>query len=235
MKNSPALGANDEYEQQTTLYGRKDALFALVISVIVSSLFLLLGKIFILKGSTLTVTYTFFATGIVSLSCIGLVFLFCYIQKQDLATVGFSRKQAKESFVLGIVLFVIALVLRSLGEISSGLSYQPENGPVIMRIIYNLFFVALMEEILIRGYIGTRLYGYFKNKGLSMVLVGIIWSLYHIPFHMIITQMSLLEYISANGGYLFRVFIYHFIFQWLYSKNNSLIAPTILHFIIDFR
>lgn len=233
MEKLSVLGANDEYVQQTTLYGRKDALIALILYSVAYIPFIILGKIFVLEGSTLTGTYTFFSTGIVAFICIGLVFLCCLLQKQKLATIGFSGKQAINSMVLGILLFVLVLILRCI-DLGMGRSVQTDDGPLIMRIIYNLVFIAFMEEILIRGYIGTRLYGCFKNKGLSIVLVGFMWSVYHIPFDMIVAQMSLLEYISASWLYLLRVFIYHFIFQWLYSKYNSIIAPTILHFIIDF-
>lgn len=234
LNNSTVLGANDEYEQQAASYGRKDALFALIIYITTFLQFILLGKIFIHKGFTLTGTYIFCATGIVSLICIGLVFMFCLIRRQKLVTVGFSRNQAKKSLATGMVLFILVAILRGFGAIISGSVSKADIKFLIMGIVYYLIFIAFTEEIIVRGYIGTRLYGYFTNKRLSIIIVGIMWSLYHIPFQMIVTQMSLLEYLSVNWGNLLRIFILHFAFQWLYSKYNSLIAPTILHFIWDF-
>ena len=51
---------------------------------------------------------------------------------------------------------------------------------------------------------------------------------------MILTQMDLLNYITANIDHLITYVIIHFIFQWMYSKYNNITAPVILHFIWDF-
>jgi membrane protease YdiL (CAAX protease family) len=233
MRNSTVLGANDEYVQQAASYGRMDALLALILYAVIFFQFVFLGKIFIHKGSTLTGIYTFCATGIVSSICIGLVFLFCSFRKQKLETVGFSKSQAKKSFSLGMLLFLLVVIYRCFG-FGPGKIAQTDIGSMIIKVVYYLVLIGFTEEILIRGYIGTRMFGYFKNKLLSIIIVGIMWSLYHIPFQMIVRQMSLIEYISANWWNLLGIFILHFIFQWSYAKHNSIIAPTILHFIWNF-
>lgn len=73
-----------------------------------------------------------------------------------------------------------------------------------MRIIYYLVFVGFTEKIALRGYIGTRLYGCFTDKRLSIIIVGVMVSIIHIPFHMIISQTSLafIQYIHIHGGVL---------------------------------
>ncbi|WP_271716090.1 CPBP family intramembrane glutamic endopeptidase [Anaeromicropila herbilytica] len=228
------LDVDDEYVQQTDEYGRKDALFALILYVCMVLVFVLTGKIFVQRSSTLTETYIFCVTGIASSVCIGLVFLFCFIRKQKLITVGFSKNQALKSLTVGIILFILVVLVGGFWPIITGSTLQTDIGLIVMRIIYFLFFIGFTEEITVRGYIGTRLYGFFNNKRLSIVIVGIMFSLYHIPFHMVIAQMSMPEYILLNWWNLILIFIFHIIFQRLYSKYNSIIAPTILHFIWDF-
>lgn len=234
LSNSKVLGANNEYVQQTKDYGRIDALFALILYSIIMSMSLIMGKIFSLKNSSLTETYTFYASGIFSLVSIGLVFLFCLIRKQKLTTVGFSKSKAIRSFLMGIILILIIFILWGIRPIISGLSIKEDITLITMKIIYYLIFIAFMEELVFRGYIGTRLYGFFKNKSLSIAVVGIMFTLSHIPFQIMVSQMSLLEFISVNFSNLLNNFIHHLIRQWLYSKYNSIIAPTFLHFIENF-
>lgn len=234
MSNSAVFGANHKYMQQTKEYGKIDVLFALILYTVMILEFMLLGKLFVEKGTALTETYIICATGIISLVCIGLVFMFCFIRKQQLVSVGFGKSQAKKSFVLGMILLILVVALGVIWSLISGLSIQTNINAIIMRIIYYLVFIGFMEELVFRGYIGTRFYGCITNKRLSVVIVGIMFSLLHIPFHMVYAQMSFLEYISANWTNLFYISIFHCGFQWLYSKYNSIIAPTILHFIMDF-
>ena len=185
------LGVDDEYVQQTDEYGRKDALFALILYAVMVLVFVLTGKIFAQKSSTLTETYIFCVTGVASSICIGLVFLFCFIRKQKLITVGFSKEQALKSLTTGIILFIMVVIFGGIWPIITGSVMQTDIGLIVMSIIYYLFFIGFMEEFTVRGYIGTRLFGFFNNKRLSIVIVGIMFSLYHIPFYMVLMMLCL--------------------------------------------
>lgn len=233
MKDLTVLG-KDEYVEQTKKYGRIDALFALIVYVVMIFMFMLLGRLFVHKSSTLTEVYIFSVTGIFALFLIGFVFLLCSLRKQKLITVGFSKTYAMQSFGIGKSLFMIVIALKGITSVNNGLIIQTDISLILKNIIYYLIFIAFMEEVVIRGYIGTRLYGYFTNKRLSIIIVGIMFSFEHIPFQMIVAQMSLMEYISLNWEYLFSVALFHFVLQWLYTRYNSIVAPTIFHFIWDF-
>ena len=232
--NEFTVSGKEEYVLQTKKYGRIDALFALIVYVVMTFLFLLIGKLFVNKSTLLTEAYLFSVTGVFSLFLIGLVFLLCSIRKQKLMTVGFSMTYAKQSFRMGMFLFMIIIALKVITSVNNGFKFQTDTVLIVMYTIYYLIFIALMEEVVIRGYIGTRLYGYFTNKKLSIVIVGIMFSLEHIPFQMMYAQMSLLEYISQNWKALVCFAFFHFVLQWLYTKYNSIIAPIIVHFIWDF-
>ncbi len=229
-------GANEEYVQQTVHYGRTDALLAFGVFVIMLFLFGLVGKVYVFLNNNISLSesYIFYITGITSLFLIALVFLLCSIRKQKLRTIGFSKTHAIKSLGMGILLSIIVIVAMGIIPVVSGSGIQTDVGLIAMRIINYLIFVAFMEEIIVRGYIGTRLYGYFTNKRLSIIIVGFMFSFEHIPFQLVITQMNLIEYIIINWYELICYIIFHFLFQWLYSKYNSIVAPTIFHFIWDF-
>jgi membrane protease YdiL (CAAX protease family) len=228
------LGANNEYMQQTKEYGRTDALLALLLFIIEMLGLSFVGELFLQKGSALSETFIVSVTGIFSVINIGLVFLFCILRRQKLITIGFSKTQAYKSFILGVILFGFVAIFCSIKAIISGSAIQTDIKLIIIRIMYYLIFIAFMEELIFRAYIGTRLFGFFKNKRLSIVIVGTMFSFEHIPFYMIISQMSLTEYISTHFFNLIYLALIHILFQWLYSRNNSIIAPTILHFIWDY-
>lgn len=233
-KTQRVLGANNEYLLQANEYGSKDALYALILFIVEVLGLSLVGKLFLHKGDALTEIYIVSVTGIFSMIFIGLVFLICLIRRQKLVTIGFSKTQAKKSFILGILLFGIVTILCSIRAIFSGSRIQTDINLIIISIIYYLIFIAFMEELIFRAYIGTRLFGFFKNKKLSIAIVGIMFSLEHIPFYMIISQVSLAAYISSHFVNLISLAIIHILYQWLYAKYNSIIAPTILHFIWNY-
>lgn len=233
-KTQRVLGVNNEYILQANEYGSKDALFALILFIVAMLGTSLVGKLFLHKGNALTEIYTVSVTGIYSMIFIGLVFLFCIIRRQKLVTIGFSKTQAKKSFILGILLFGLVAILCSIKVIFSDSIIQTDIKLIIIKIIYYLIFIAFMEELIFRAYIGTRFFGFFKNKKLSIAIVAIMFSLEHILFHMIISQVSLAAYISSNFSNLIYIALLHILFQWLYAKYNSILAPTILHFIWNY-
>lgn len=232
--NTSVLGANEEYVEQTKAYGCKDAILAFLLYGILILEFLFIGKLFVQKGNTLTETYIFIVTGIMALSSMGLVLLFCKIRNQKLSTIGFSKIEAKKSLKLGLLLLITFAIIQVVFPLLSGSSTKSGVVLITMRVIYYFIFIALMEEMIFRAYIGTRLYGFFSNKFLSIVVVGIMFSLLHIPFQMIMSHMSFLDYFTIQWVNLIKIAMFHFLFQWMYAKYNSIIAPTILHFIWDF-
>lgn len=234
MEDSAVLGANNEYIQQTKKYNKNDAILAFALYILIFLVLLWIGKVFVQKSLNLTEAYLFQITGIYSLVLIGLVFIFCLIRKQKLITVGFSMKQAKKSFMIGMIFLAATTGLFCIWFAITGPTIRTDYIIIAMRFIYFLIFIGFTEELVFRGYIGTRLYGYFDNKQNSIAIVGIMFSLMHIPFHMTIAQINFIEYIANNWINLIILAITHCGFQWLYSKYNSIIAPTILHFLIDF-
>src|SRR5690554_5753613 len=136
MKNSTILGANEEYIEQSKHYGKKDVALALILYVIMIIEFLLLGYLFTRKGAKLTEVFVFIATGVVSLNIIGFVLFFCSVRKQRLVTVGFSKSQARVSFVLGIILFILVGVIGCIWVIISASTIQTNFSIIFMRVVY---------------------------------------------------------------------------------------------------
>ncbi len=234
IDKNAVLGPCKEYVEQAKQYGIKDAITAVVLNIVLLVQFLLMGKIFVHRGTELNELFIFNVTGFMALSIISLVCLLCVAHKHKFRTIGFSKTHWVKSFQIGIFLSIIVVILSLVrivifhGVVKSGLWL------IASRIIYYMFFIGFMEEIVFRGYIGTRLYGVITNKKVSIVITGIMFSLLHIPFQSIIAQVSPVEYLITNSINLIIIFIMHIGFQYIYAKYNSIIAPTMFHFIWDF-
>lgn len=230
------FGANKEYVQQTKVYGKKDALLSFVIFGIVFGSMFLLQQLIKYRGLGSSTKLVFITSGVISFFLIGIVLLFCFLRKQKANTIGFSITEMKQSFYTGVFGFTVILVLKWLTKISSKqrILEGVTKESFVMNVVYLLVFVALMEELVFRGYIATRLYGIYKNKWLSIATVGMMSAIIHIPMYSMRLQISMWNYSVTHIDYLIKIAIYHCFFQWVFSKNNSIIAPIMIHFMIDF-
>ena len=231
MGATEKISGKNEYVEQTKSFDKTDALLAFAMWLIVLTVNTLLGLVFVKKAAALTETYIFCATGIAALCNIGCVCLLCFLRRQKLSTAGFSRTKLWQSVLLGVALSAIFVILKGIPDFS----ILQKNGALIgSRVIYYLVFIAFMEEFVFRGYIGTRLFGAFSNKKTAVFITGMLFSLQHIPFQMIVRQATVWQYVSTVWINLIYLVGLHYLFQWLYTKFNSLAAPVLLHFTWDF-
>lgn len=232
--NRRGFGASEEYLNQMAEYSPVDALFALLLWCVCVILYFFMGSLFNRLGTELTQTKTFWITGFFSLIQIGLVFLLCRIRRQPPRTFGFSRNRAVSALWSGgAIMALIVLIGAGIMILGKG-KIQTDGALLMQRGVYYLFFISLTEELIFRGYIGTRLSGLIHHPLLSNCLTGILFALLHIPFQMVIAQVGFFSYLAQNWGNLIPLIGFHFFFQWLYARNNSLIAPVLVHFVWDY-
>ncbi len=171
------------------------------------------------------------ATIMRDLALVALVLFFMWRNRERVASIGLSMKDAWEDVLLGVVLFVpvffseglLHLVLSSLG-LSSGMTKLPafltphgtfEFGLALVLVAV----VAVAEETIFRGYIIKRL-GLVSKSPVFLVLVSAgIFSLGH-------------GYEGFAGvlvvGWLGVVF------ALVYLWRRNLTAPIVMHFLQDF-
>lgn len=103
---------------------------------------------------------------------------------------------------------------------------------VIISIIYFYFIVAMSEEILFRGYIQSRLntvYGRTKRLfgtrwGWGLIISSILFGLWHLGWNTGTTNWPQVLWTMFAG----------LIFGFVREKSESIIAPTILHGIMNY-
>ena len=142
--------------------------------------------------------------GVTNLVFVGIILLILKVRKQGIETIGLRKGNIKLSLIMGIVLAVI---------------------------LY-FFTVGLVEEVMFRGYIETRLHGYTKRIYIDIILTGILFLLMHYPFRIVAYNMSFWDLIT-NVRYMLDLFITHLILSFIRIKSDCLYGAIIPHWISD--
>ncbi len=104
---------------------------------------------------------------------------------------------------------------------------------ILILLVYYLS-VAVCEEIVFRGYIGTRIYGLIKKRWLAVTIVGLLFIIMHFPYRMIAYGMTLSDLAIKKFSWLIDLFITHLVLNFIYLKTNSLYGAIIPHWMSNF-
>lgn len=149
------------------------------------------------------------------------------VRKEKLCSIGLYGGKWKQSCVIGAILAFILFFNNCLSHIIGGADFI-EIKEIIRLVIY-FFMVALCEEIVFRGYIGTRLYGLIKNQYLVILVTGILFIVMHFPYRMIAYGMTIADLTIYNVGWILDLFLTHIVLSLIYVKTNSLYGSIIPH------
>lgn len=222
-----------EYREAASRYTRVDALLGLFYYAAVLVSYLFMAKIFV-DHAPLTESYIFCITAVFSICTIAFALLLCALRRQSLRTVGLSLTGNWPSIRCGLRsgLAVAAVFL----AIALSFHYKFQTTPFLLvtRPIYYLVFIAFEEELIFRAFLGARLYGVMCRKWLSIVITAVLFSCLHIPFQLVLSQKSLLDFLAGAWPNLCFTFGFHFILQLQYAKYNRIAAPVLFHFAWDF-
>lgn len=102
--------------------------------------------------------------------------------------------------------------------------------PLREALLYTVYFfsVAVCEELVFRGYIGTRMFSLVKRKSTAVVLTGLLFVLMHFPYRMVAYGMTFRDF---QPGWLIDLLITHTVFSLIYMKTNSLYGAILPHWV----
>ncbi|MGN1297822.1 MAG: CPBP family intramembrane glutamic endopeptidase [Clostridia bacterium] len=219
------LKSNEEYENNLKQYTKKDGILALALFAIIMIEYSVFG---ILRNN-----FDFVNKNIMIFSCICnllmiiITILFVKLNKQKIDTIGIFKGKWKMSIFIGVILAIFYSCNNCISYLVNGSKLVPLN-QLPMLIIYYLL-VSVCEEFVFRGYIGTRIYGFFKNKYIAICLTGILFIIMHFPYRMIAYGMTLSDLTINNFEWLLDLFITHIVLNFIYLKTNSLYGSIIPH------
>lgn len=215
----------DSYKEKIAEYKKVDAAMAMGVFLLYCMAMVFLGLIAdYVSGLMITVT-----GATVNLIFVGIVIAFLNIRKQGLETIGLKGGNMQMSLIFGAILSAFLFFCNCLSNVLfAGMQFIP-----LLDILINFFYyftVALCEEVIFRGYIGTRLHGIFKNMWVVVFITGILFVLMHFPFRMVAYQMTFME-LATNYPYMLDLFITHLILSYIHMKSDSLTGAILPHWV----
>lgn len=213
------LSSDSAYQKQIASYDKTDGILALALYAMMSVAYYGIGVLQIKRNLYLGIP--------VNLALISLCVALALLRRQGLSSIGITLRNLGRSALAG-ALFGVALsfLMNVLPSILAGRKAIP-FGLALYNIFYYFVVIGLSEEIMFRGYIQTRIYGLIKNDFLAILIVGVLFYFMHLPYQLPVNGMRF------NVLQLAVIVVLHIIHNILYRKFNSLVAPTLLHGLLD--
>ena len=221
------LKANNGYTTNINQYTKKDGIMALLLFSIIILEYAVFG--ILQKNLDFVKSNARLFGCAVNLLLIFITILFVKLNNQKLDTIGIPKGNWKLSIVLGTILALFYFYNNCLSHIITGSRFVPIKKILILAGYY--FLVSVCEEFVFRGYIGTRIYGFCKNKYIAVSLTGLLFVVMHFPYRMAAYGMTINDLIVNNPLWLLDLFTFHIILNFVYMKTNSLYGAIIPHWI----
>lgn len=149
------------------------------------------------------------------------------IKDKNISALGFNKKSGKKNLIISMIIILVTFLII---WIFSDLTF----GILVLQMLYNLFYIAAIEEILFRGLIQNYLFGFKINKYVVFIIGALFFSFMHIPFQMFVHNNVSLSYVIQAMPNLIETFISHFIFCFIAYKSKDITIPIALHYAYNF-
>lgn len=219
------LKINDKYNDNLRKYNKKDGMLAILLFAIIIITYALIGILY--KNNSFIKDNIKIIGCLFNLLLIIVTIIFVKLRKQELETIGLKGRW-KLSIILGGVLSLFYFYCNCLDHLINGEKLISITSILFLMIYFLL--VAICEEFVFRGYIGTRLNGLIKNKYIVVLITGLLFVIMHFPYRMIAANMSLSDF---DIGWLINLFVFHLVMNFIYMKTNSIYGSIIPHWISD--
>ena len=220
-----ALCANQEYNDNLQKYDKKDGMLAILLFAIIIIMYALIGILY--KNNSFIKDNIKIIGCLFNLLLIIVTIIFVKLRKQGLETIGLKGRW-KLSIILGGVLSLFYFYCNCLDHLINGEKLISITSILFLMVYFLL--VAICEEFVFRGFIGTRLNGLIKNKYIVVLITGLLFVIMHFPYRMTAANMSLSDF---DIGWIINLYIFHLIMSFIYMKTNSIYGSIIPHWISD--
>ena len=203
------------YQSKNKSYG--------IIAIIYYCIFwggLLLTGLLYQKGFTFSMNILY-----CSLFVIGV--LIALIKDRNINNLGFGKEKLRINLIISLIIIVITFIII---WIFSDLSFNR----LLKQMLYYLFYIAAIEEMLFRGLIQNYLFGFKLNKYMIFIIGALLFSFMHIPFQMFVHNNVSFHYLVEAFPNLIETFISHFVYCLIAYKRRDITIPIALHYAYNF-
>lgn len=153
--------------------------------------------------------------------------LIVVIKDKSVICLGFTKEKIKTNLLVAGVIIAASIVFAFL--------YADRSVAVIVRaVFYYLLYIALLEEIIFRGFLQSYLFGLPVNTKIIHIIGAVMFALMHLPFQMFVNNMLSLSYVVVAMPQLIFTFVFHLVMCFITYKRKDILIPTALHFALDF-
>lgn len=239
MKLTLQKNKSIDYGSNNIVMTTKDGIYSLTYYIFYIATLYIFGLL-VFKGnlfSSVTVFDSFRANDFLirfalSLIQVSPIFLIIKLQNRTLDSLGIKWKSMGKGILQGIVYSLPVAIIFIIIGLNKGIA-SIHMDKLIWLILVQFICIGFVEELVFRSFIQTRIAGLIRNKYISLLVVGILFCLIHIPYQMLQSNLSMWEYITQNGLFLCSTILIHFIFVFIYSRSKNLMAPIIVHTFIN--
>ena len=153
--------------------------------------------------------------------------LIVLIKDRNIYNLGFGKEKLRINLIISLIIVVITFMVV---WIFSDLTFNNS----VKQMLYYLFYIAAIEEILFRGLIQNYLFGFKVNKYVIFVIGALFFSFMHIPFQMFVHNNVSLNYLVEALPNLIETFISHFVYCFIAYKRRDITIPIALHYAYNF-
>ena len=204
------------------MYQLKNKSYGIIAIIYYCILFggLLLAGLLYQKGFTFGMNIIYY-----SLFVIGV--LIALIKDRNIYNLGFGKEKLRINLILSLIIIVITfLVVWAFSDLAFN--------KLLKQMLYYLFYIAAIEEILFRGLIQNYLFGFKLNKYVIFIIGALFFSFMHIPFQMFVHNNVSLHYLVEALPNLIETFIAHFVYCFIAYKRKDITIPIALHYAYNF-
>lgn len=203
------------YQSKKKSYG-----IIIIIYYCIYFLGLFIARILYQKGFT-------FGINIIYCSLFVVGVLIAFIKDRNIYNLGFGKEKLQINLIISLLIVVITFIVI---WVFSALAFNK----LLKQMLYYLFYIAAIEEILFRGLIQNYLFGFKLNKYMIFIIGALLFSFMHIPFQMFVHNNVSLHYLVEALPNLIETFISHFVYCFIAYKRKDITIPIALHYAYNF-
>ena len=231
---------NPQYEQEIKKYDPKDTKFVLryavihVIAMFIFNRMLSMPDVEGVRGIMYLEVQTILLLALFAIANIAIICTIVVVKKQGLASVGIHKQQLWSALRLSFLFALIPLVFAG---VLPGLLNGWELAPVgrISLLLGFFIIMAATEDVMIVGFIQTRLYGRYGSDRVAISVGALIFAAMHLPARLLpigsgTPSIGFVAIAFSFGGW----FIAHWVYVTLFKKYFSIFTVTIVHALANF-
>ena len=222
------MWTSHDYRSAHAAYDWRDGAKACVLYAFTMLALFVQGRLYLSSLSTEILASLNIVRPLVSLAATLVV---VFAARERMASIGVARRRFGESLALGLALgCLLSFALGACERIATGLAFAGFGAASTLSLV--TFAVgALEEELCFRGYISTRLTGFFHNALLASIVTGVLFLLSHYVIFWSVSGQISFDSISAMR--LVFILLLHFACDAVYQRTNCIWGAVALHFLYN--